>query len=222
MRGSNALAALSLLAVVACRGDPGIADYRTHVGVRDTSACPEGDFLPGPDPFQTGDVRIDLGIFYEGGSSEQLTLSEGRNYFIFESSYNQETTTERIEGCTSEAIILTGAPFWGGGIVYAEDQGAEAEDLSAFDTMRVSFLSRDASFADFEIAVQTEDAEFRIDVTEYGYANDGEWHNLEIPLADFTDDFTQIRAPFIFTAPGGDSGDMLLIDNFYYEVAAPN
>jgi len=223
MRSFRALAIFSVIALVGCRGDPGTADYRTHVGVRDTSGCPDGgDPLPGPDPFQTGDERLDFGIFYEGGSTETLPLSEGRQYFIFENSYNQETTDERIAGCTSEAIILRGTPFWGGGIVYAEDQGADPVDLSAWDTMRISFLSRDASFADFEIAVQTDAAEFRVDVRDYGYENDGEWHNLVIPLTDFTDDFSQIRAPLIFTAPGGEMGDMLLIDNFYYEVSDAN
>ena len=58
-----------------------------------------------------------------------------------------------------------------------------------------------------------------LDPTAYGYTNDGEWHFLQIPLQDAIDrgwDPSTVRSPFIFSAPGGEAGEQLLIDNLYF------
>ena len=72
---------------------------------------------------------------------------------------------------------------------------------------------------DFEGNELPDPAGFDVDPTDYGYVNDGDWHFLRIPLQDFIDlgwDPTVARSPFTFSAPGGDAGDVLLIDNLYF------
>ena len=98
----------------------------------------------------------------------------------------------------------------------------EPIDLSEWTKLFVSFKSSDRSFARFDITLLYGEGESPQSVTlnpaNYGYANDGEWHFLEIPLRDAIArgfDPSVTRSPFIIGAAGGDPGDQLLIDNLY-------
>jgi hypothetical protein len=89
--------------------------------------------------------------------------------------------------------------------------------------MFVSFKSSDPSFARFDITLQSGEqdspAGVNLDPTAYGYSNDGEWHFLQIPLQDAIDrgwDPLTTLSPFIISAPGGEEGDVLLVDNLYF------
>ncbi|MGF1508420.1 MAG: hypothetical protein ACFB9M_02845 [Myxococcota bacterium] len=225
------MSVLSVVALASCREEPNPVDYTTHVGIREAIEG-DGAFLPGPDPFVPGELRADLGIFYEGDASDVFSIDGlSRNYFIFELTpgagdvtFTQSSSSERIEGLFSDEIALNGSPFWGAGIIYQTlppEIMPVPEDFSAFDTMRVSLLSEDAGFADVEIEVQTLSASGRLDASEFGYVNDGEWHNLEIPLSAFVDDLTEVIAPFIIGGVGGSPGETLLVDNLYFEASAP-
>ncbi|MEM1023024.1 MAG: hypothetical protein AAGD10_09925 [Myxococcota bacterium] len=216
-----------LLLLSACRGDPGTADYSGHVGLNDPDLC--ADLTPAEEssnPFSTGDVRADVGIFYEGGASERFPLSMGRNFFIFPAgdSFTTAPSTERVEGCESEAIVLTGSPaFWGGGVVYEEAGVRLPEDFSAYDTLRVSFLSGDPTFSEVTIEINTQGGNGQVSANTYGYQNDDMWHDLTVPLADFgTVDLSQMTAPFIISGQGNVAGERLLVDDLYYEQSSPN
>jgi hypothetical protein len=53
----------------------------------------------------------------------------------------------------------------------------------------------------------------------YGYAADGEWHSLTIPVADFVTaglDATEVAAPFVLTGGAGSGGEKLLVDDVYF------
>lgn len=220
MRYVNA-ACVALLVTSACRLDPGTPDYSGHVGLFE----PDGDTEPvdGPDPYEPGEARLAFGLFYEGGFSDVIA-SNGTtiNYFIFviegtsQLTYAQEPSDDRVEGVVSDQITLEGTPFWGGGFVWNEPI-----DISEWTTMYVSFKSSDPSFETFDLQVQSGAgaAATNLDPRDYGYVNDGEWHNLAIPVQDFVAagfDPTQTRSPFILASPGGDAGDVLLVDNLYY------
>ncbi len=200
-----------------CLPDPGVPpDYSDSIGIVppiDPTPVPE------PDPFQPGDARLAVGLFYEGGRSETIPINGvSTNYFIFEESYQQSTSLDRLEGQTSDRITLNGTPFWGGGIIWNEPI-----DLSDWTTMYVGFKSSDPSFATFELTLQSgpgsPPAGVTLSPTTYGYTNDGDWHFLTIPLQDAIDlgfDPSMVRSPFIVASPGGNAGDQLLIDNLYF------
>lgn len=212
-------------ATAACRPDPGIPDYSSHTGLRDR-ANDAAEERPGPNPYVLGAQRLYLGAFYEGGRSDEILINDVDTfYFIFDTAgdgsgqltYSQETDSDRLEGKLSDAIILNGTSFWGGGLIWNT-----ARDLSDWNTMYISFKSSDETFADFGVVIQAEEGsgtrDFRLNASEYGYVNDGQWHSLRIPLEDFgAVDFSRTRSPLILTdAVQGVSGEMLLVDDFYY------
>ena len=63
--------------------------------------------------------------------------------------------------------------------------------------------------------------EFRVKASDYGYANDGEWHSLTIPLSDFETlgwDIRSVRSPMFFSgATPGQVGETLLVDDVYMQ-----
>jgi hypothetical protein len=194
------------------------------VGAFEFSRCGVGE----PDPWQPGEERLSVGLFYECGRSETIYIdNETTYYWVFVTdqsnptetlTFRQGTSEDRLEGRISEEITLLDKPWWGGGFIWFEPI-----DLSAWTTMFVAFKSRDPSFATFELALDSGEGEtparFTLDPRDYGYANDGEWHVLEIPLQDAIDlgwDPSVARSPFIIFSAGGEPGDVLLIDNLYF------
>jgi len=218
------LAVLAVSFIGACAPD-GIPDYSDQVGL----VPPIDPFPPvPPDPYQPGDQRLSVGYFYEGGRSDTIEINTvTTDYFIFAidpdepvatRSFAESVSTDRVEGKFSYEVTLNGSPFWGGGIIWFEPI-----DLSDWTTMFVSFKSSDPSFGSFDITLQSGEGDspvgVNLDPSVYGYSNDGEWHFLQIPLQDAIDrgwDPLTTRSPFIVSAPGGEEGDVLLIDNLYF------
>ncbi len=53
----------------------------------------------------------------------------------------------------------------------------------------------------------------------YGWAADGAWHSLTIPVADFVAaglDATQVAVPFVLSGGAGMGGEKLLVDDVYF------
>ena len=208
---ATVLAVLGLALALGCRGDPGVPDYSSHAGLRvDAGAVTP---LPGPDPYETGEARLAFGIFYESGFSRLVEIDDvDRFYNVFIGSFEQDKVTERVEGVESDRILLNGTPFWGGGIDWMTPV-----DLSGWTTMHVSFLSADPSFDEIEINILAGGQQVTVRATDFGYVNDGEWHNLEIPLSAFGDfDATSVNSPFGLGGPGGARNDVLLVDDLYW------
>ena len=215
------LGALSI-AAAGCRPDAGIPDYSGHVGLRDRADANDED-LPGPNPYQLGAARLALGAFYEGGSSDQIVINDAdTHYYIFaiegtgELTYSQEVVGERIEGRVSDAIVLAGTPWWGGGLIWDT-----ARDLSDWSVMYISLRSMDDAFEDVTLKVQYEvggtPRESSLPASGYGYTNDGAWHSLRVPLSDFPSfDLSKVRSPLILGGDGGATGETLLVDDFYF------
>jgi hypothetical protein len=213
------LVLLVLPAVVGCL-DPGEPDYSSHVGVRTIEE--EIEFLPGPNPFVDFVPRLEFSIFYEGDATDEITINDiDTHYYIFDNTYRQETSTERVEGTLSDLLILNGGGYYGGGIIYDSPR-----NLSDWTTMHISLRASDATFVDIPITVISGTSDVNTDHTviasNYGYANDGEWHSLVIPLSDFPGfDATSVISPFVISAPGNNAGDQLWIDDLYYTQEAP-
>lgn len=222
-RISNMAPVLALAGSLACRPDPGTPDYSsTPQNVNPdlgTVMNPQGS-----DPFVEGEARLSVGLFYEGGFSQQILVNgEDVNYFIFivegsgDLTYDQETTEDRVEGATADRFTLRGTPFWGGGIIYQRPR-----DLSRWRTLHVALKSGDASFQQIDLTLQygpdgSAATAVSVPLTNYGYVNDGEWHDITIPLADFPGlNRAQIRSPFILGGTGAVRGDALLVDDLYF------
>ncbi len=212
------IAGIALVAA-GCREDVGNPDYSGLQDVFDSIG--EEDNLPelmGPDPFVEGEQRLSLGLFYESGFSEVVPVDGGQaSYFIFladeQLSYSQQTDTDRIEGQQSDRITLAGTSFWGGGIVWEP-----TIDLSDFDVLAVSLRSNDLDAVN--ITMGSAGTEIPVAASDFGYANDGQWHSLRIPLQEFIDggaDLSATRLAFAIGGPGGNAGAQILVDDLYIE-----
>ena len=214
-----ALVALAPIVFIACGADPDTPDFSDQIGL-----IPPDEKSEEPDPFQIGEPRLSVDLYYEGGRSETIKINNLRNhYFIFggpelgRETYIQGVSKVRLEGEDAGEITLVGTPFWGGGIIWDEPI-----DLSEWTFLHVSFRSADRSFRTFEYTFLYGEGEMpqsvALNVADYGYTNDDEWHSLVIPLQDAIArglDPSAVRSPFIIGAGGGESGHTLLIDNLY-------
>ena len=226
-------AAFSLLvAVTACRADPGTADYSSHVGLRDRG--PDQVFLAGPTPFDPSQPRLNFGGI-EGASTESILVNNvTRFFFLFDTAGDgsgsftvfADVSSDRIEGFGSQLLEHQGTGFWGAGTFWYI-----AEDLSQYENLYISAKSSDPAFDDINLSTQSGDdrpddpsedqiTEGTVRASSYGYVNDGEWHNMVIPLADFEAqgvDFRSVRSPLLYGGGAGESGEQLRIDNVFYE-----
>jgi hypothetical protein len=195
--------------LVACRPDPGAPDYPDPQAVTDDTA--DADFLAGPDPYEDGEDRLSIGIFYEGAVSEWIDVdNQTAHFYIYENSFGVVPSDERVEGYTSDELVVARDTWWGGGIHWDSPR-----DLSTYTHLNISLRSNEVTDMDLGMAGGTED---KVTATSYGYVNDGEWHHLAIPLADLAIDTSQITIPLLFVAEGTASGDSILIDNVYMDV----
>jgi len=208
-------------AASACRPDPGADPYD---GLEIFADAPEvaTEFLQGPNPYIPGQERFAFGILYEGGFSESLPVDDQTRWsYIYDlvgdgtgsPTYNVSIdTAERREGLTSDTLIHAGHTWWGGGITW-DNSG----DLSDWTTLHISFRSSDDAFA--EIAISLEGGvSVALQATDYGYTNNGTWHDLSIPLADFAArgvELDNLFRPFALSGGPGLAGEEVRLDNLY-------
>ncbi len=205
------------LTLLACRADAPAPDPTLLEWEAPQGYYPEP--LEGPDPWVAGERRLNLGLFYEGGASDFMAIDNASaNYYIFETTdglltYTQIEDPDRIEGLVSSRIVRSGTPWLGGGIVWSA-----ARDLSTWTLMALSLKSSDESFATVTISMETEGGDAALSMADYGFDNDGQWHQLVIPMTDFEEagaDLTRVTAPFVMAAVGGPAGESFNIDALY-------
>lgn len=222
---STALCVLTLLAL-GCRLEPGPTDYAAQQPGAEPVVEDDVDFLPGPDPFVEGERRLFFGPFYEGGFSDAIAIDDVTNFFfVFGAGGNNTleilSVNDRVEGFGSDAFVHTGQGFWGISLSFftanPDDGGVpRPEDLSTWDTLHISLKSSDPTYAEVNIGMASSSGEQTVGATAYGYANDGEWHSIEIPLSDLSAvDLSSVITPLIISGAGGSAGETLLVDAFY-------
>jgi hypothetical protein len=212
------LLSLALLAA-ACRPDPGVPDYSAMAALLDGGSGPQGS-LPGPSPYVPGTKRLAFGLFYEGGASDLLLVDDAtRHYYVFENTYSQRSSGDRVEGLHSDELTFTGSPWWGGGLVW--DQ---ATSLTGWTTLHVSLSSPDTGLAAINLRLLYGEgataAEAVVKATDFGWVNDGVWHHLSIPLSSFVAagaNLAKVRGPFVIGGLNPGNGESLLVDNMYME-----
>lgn len=212
-----------LLLLAACRPDPGPADYSDQgpVGGTDTDGGtnPASELLPGPFPYEAGQRRLMVGIFYETGRSEEVVLDNVEtNFYLYDNTVYVESDPERVEGKSADRIVQNGKPWMGFGVHWST-----VRNLDAWKTLHVSMKSADPAFVNVKVGmssgVKTEEKGFQLAASKYGWVNDGQWHHLAIPVADYIAAGLKLNAvssPFTFAAEGGAAGQSLLLDNLYF------
>lgn len=205
---------MTWLWLLACRPDPGDPAYPDLANPGGDDTAEDDDFLDGPVPYEDGDARLSLGLFYEGDASESLPVDDvTRFYYIYDSSYTQSVDViDRVEGYQSDVLIHAGGAWWGGGVSWSSP-----EDLSAWTGLSISFQS--SSLQDFTVRLTGGEIEGSVSVTDHGFAADGAWHHLQIPLSAFTEqgvDLTSVTAPLVLVGETGAAGDELRVDDLYF------
>jgi hypothetical protein len=221
MSARMAAAVLALLAT-GCRPEPGPSDYVSQEDFHFDagSAVPSG-FVEGPDPGEAGTPRFKLGLFYEGGSTEEVVVDDvAAHFYVYEQTFSVGPVDEgQREGLQADALMHAGGPWWGGGIHWDT-----ARDLSGWAQLRVSLRSTSEVFDDVKLGMASgaegspSRAEARVSVADYGFKADGEWHDLRIPLADLVAqgiDLTEVTIAFSVGGGSGTAADTLLIDALY-------
>lgn len=206
-----------LMLVAACRPEPGDSDYENQgqYSRPDAGDGPSSDVLPGPFPYQEGQRRLGVG-FYEGGRSEDIAIDNTTTHvYLYENTVTVEPSTDRVEGRSSDLVVHAGKTWLGLGIHWDSTR-----NLDGWKTLHVSFKSADPGFASVKVGMNDASKSVQLDVSKYGYKNDGEWHHLAIPLADFAANngvkLNAINAPFVLIAGQGPAADKLLLDNLYF------
>ena len=64
--------------LMACRPDP--IEYPYNDGTASDTGAEEENLFAGPDPYQEGEARLSLGVFYESGYSELIPVDETSFY----------------------------------------------------------------------------------------------------------------------------------------------
>ena len=223
----KAMAALAGLVwlLTGCREDPGRVDY-SALGPTFDRLNPDGGLDPdgavlfqGPKPYKKGDKRLSVGMFYEGEHSDVVPVDRATsNYFIWDVSgtlgFEQtDETLDRVEGEKSDRITLNGTSYWGCSIVWDP-----ARTLSKWTTLALSLKS--STMGAIKITMGSASKEVAVQASDYGYAADGQWHHLRIPLADFADggvDLSKVDFAFGMSDSGGKAGEQFLVDDLYID-----
>ena len=209
-----------LLAFTACDSELGPPDFDAvaYQPLGTVEGDPKDDFKDGPDPYEEGEQRLSLGIFYEGGFSDTYEIdNQNASFFIYSMTFTIEAISECTEGTYSEEIRHLGRGWFGGGVHFGENQ-----DLSGWETMHLSLWSESAAMDGLDIRMKSAE-EGMVSASAYGFTANGEWHHLAIPLADFEAegvDLTDIEVALMLILEGGAADDALRIDNVYFTAGA--
>lgn len=208
-----------VLVLGGCRPDPGVPDYSALNRLLGDGGTLEPK--PGPFPYVMGTRRLAFGVFYEGAASDRKPID---NYFIFSNSYATAPEDDCVEGLQSDAFDFNGTSFWGGGLFWNAPT-----DLAGWTTLHVSLKSEDPGLAAIALRMLyfapppgAQERTVEVKASDYGWANDGQWHSLSVPLADFPGlDLRRVRSPFtIGNVMGGSNprtGELLRVDDVYVD-----
>ena len=204
------LACLVVILNIACRALGGPDDYNSQEMFIQEDVTPIEEEIP------QGQKRLSIGIFYEGPADEMVIIDGVQNHFyIYEGTFSITEASDRVEGSISDKVIHAGGAWWGGGVHWDT-----ARDLSNWQTLHISFKSNQISFENLSLAMHNEnDRQSTIQIKDYGFKADDTWHDLVIPLSDFTDagaDLNDIYAPLVFIGSTGDMGHSLFIDRVFF------
>ncbi|MBL90562.1 MAG: hypothetical protein CMH56_01950 [Myxococcales bacterium] len=215
----------------ACRPDPGPHYYESQEDFSQSSV-PGGNFLAGEVPYQVGTPRLNVGVFYEGDSSDVIAINEADIfYYIYDqvmpdesriSTFTQTTDEDRIEGTYADHFMMGDLGWFGCGVHWDDER-----DLSSWSHLAISFKTSSASVSDIQIGmnniIDEQETAFFLPASDYGFVNDGQWHRVVLPMAHFENlglNPTLVRSPLILSSGtlAIAAGEELLVDDAYFFV----
>lgn len=206
-----------ILLLLACEPEPIFPDDPLEGWEVDNPGGADGA-LPGPVPFEEGDRRLSVGVFYEGGASDLIPIDDVESfYYIYadefsgQVTYGQTASPRRVEGFESALITHGGGEWWGGGVTWNTPR-----DLSEWTALYVSARTASDAFTGFSIAIGTTGGEGRVLATDLGFAPNDEWHHLRIDLDAVLPNRTAVINPIILVGEGAGGGEQIYIDNVYF------
>ncbi len=205
---------LLVLSVLGCHGDPGVANYPDLP--ENFRGDAENEFKD-PTPHIPGTNRLSISIFYEGSYSQILILDEvERHFYVYEGTFSVVNENNIVrEGLRADAFLPSGNPWWAGGVTWDNP-----EDLSSWSTLHVSLWSDDESHNTTQLEFEGGGVSRRLNLSDYGFVADGQWYDLQIPMADIAEtgvDISAITRPFVLAGENAPIGAKLIVDNLYYE-----
>ncbi|MEM6730453.1 MAG: hypothetical protein AAF658_02790 [Myxococcota bacterium] len=229
MRSVTPALVICAFGLIACRDDNIQPDYTEFAEFFDEIEEGEAISSPGPDPFQDGEQRLAFTPFYDSeGFSDTVTPGvNGADYFIFVTEFGnqptlvQTSTSDRVEGTTSEEFLFTGqGGFWGVGFLFMDNP----QNFSGFQTLTLALLGGGDTASD-EVFISMGDGTTDVEIraTDYGYVNDDEWHQIFVPISVFSDggvDLFAVENALTLVNRETVQGDTLLVDNIYLDEAS--
>jgi hypothetical protein len=199
--------------VAGCRPDPGASRYDQQEPFPQADGGSD-ESLPGPMPYVPGARRLSIGAFYESGASDVIAVDNmASNLYVYSDTVTLLPDPDHIEGKTATRATHAGLTWWGFGVHWMMPR-----DLGSWTHLHVSLKSADAAFAAVDVGMNNANPVF-LHATDYGFANDGQWHSLALPVADFVAaglDVTMVAAPFVLSGGAGTGGEKLLVDDVYF------
>jgi hypothetical protein len=209
---------LPMAALMACTEDA-LDGKPPSYGTEDTGSSTSEEYKGGSDPYEEGEQRAGIGDTYEGPSSDTIAVDDVNVFFyVYEDTIAAiQNFEETAEGLYSQEWVSKGRGWWGGGIHHTTG----TFDLSEYATLHIAMKSGSDEMADVSIGMITDGAtsDATVSVADYGWANDGEWHAIEIPLVDFVAegaDLTAITSPLFLLGEGANTeGESIWFDDIY-------
>ena len=196
----------------ACRPELDSPDYETSTNLSEDALVTSSNL--GPDPLQTGESRLNLGLFYEGESTDEIIIDNlNTQFFIWSDSFSVNSISDSIEGDWADELVVGTLGWWGGGVF-----SNTASDFSRYVTLCVSLKSDFDSLTAVEVGIGEGDGVVLswAAASDYGFQANGYWHNLRIPMSDLTATLDPTQINMLFNIRGeGLPEDTLLIDNLY-------
>ena len=167
--------------LVSCRPDPGPHYYESQEDFTQDGTA-GSNFLGGEVPFEDGVPRLDVGVFYEGQTTESVPINETDTfYYIYDQvladesrkiTFTQTSDSDRVEGTQSDYFLMSDLGWFGCGVHWDAPR-----DLSAWTHLSISFKSDAASITNVRLGMNNvvDDNEIAafVDTSDYGYVNDG-------------------------------------------------
>ena len=199
-----------LMLLLACRPLPGGDDYASQ---EDLSWLEGSEALEGDVPWSPGNLRLTVNLFYEGGASHAIPVDNlGVFYYIYEGTFFQTVTDDRVEGLAAERLVHGGGAWFGGGVHFEDG----VRDFTPWSTLHLSLKSSDASFGSTRVGMITGDGQFEWPLADFGFLPDGEWHTVVLPLDELATGLERTEAPLLIVGNDGTLGDELIIDDLYW------
>ncbi|MBL90567.1 MAG: hypothetical protein CMH56_01975 [Myxococcales bacterium] len=157
-----------------------------------------------------------LDVFHEPPCEQMFLVDDvTRHYYIYSNTYAHSSSPDAYEGVASAKITINGGNGWWGGGIHA----SSAVDMSEYTTMKVALKASSGNFNNVEIRMEADgQSAITVNATSYGYTNDGQWHLLSIPLADFSGlNLNQITGLFMIGGGSESAGANLLVDAVSFE-----